>query len=314
MRPVFKILLRIFVTALLLYLVLHKIDFQKIFHILKNANIKLLWAVLLCYVIVYCLCAMRWHWLLYEQGVKITYLRTLAYYLIGFFYNNFLPTVIGGGVVRAFYAGRNNKNRQAFSAMLVEIIIGGWALVFYTIVMCVLWKNSPLNRSIILSLFAVFIVASVALYLFFERRFMQKFRVLLEKIQMFNLGERLKSLYSAICFYKDKRFSIIKVVITSLLLQVVIGIINLLIGIALGFKLPVMSYMVYPAIIGLITTIPITMNGIGLREWGYKFFFSHLSGVTVEQAIILSLLFWSSGVISSIIGGVIFPFVKTHKN
>lgn len=196
MRPVFKILLRIFVTIFLLYLVLHKVDFQKISHLLKNANIGLFWATLLCYIVVYVLCALRWHWLLYEQDVKISYFRTLAYYIIGFFYNNFLPTVIGGGVVRAFYAGRNNKNRQAFSSMLVEIIIGGWTLFLYTLVMCVLWNNSPLNRSIILSMFVVFIGVSLALYLFFEPRFMQKFRIIVEKIRIFDLGERLKSLYT----------------------------------------------------------------------------------------------------------------------
>lgn len=314
MKSLFKIALRLIITCLLLYLVLRRIDFDNIFNLLKNANMGFLWAAFCGYIVVYSLCALRWHWLLYEHNIKISYARTLAYYLIGFFYNNFLPTVIGGGVVRAFYAGRNGKNHEAFSSMLVEIIIGGWTLIFYTLVVSVLWDSSLMNRNIILSMFAVFIVVSIGLYLFFEPKFMQKFRILIDKVRIFNLGDRLKNLYNAMCIYKDKKFSIVRVIAASFLLQIIIGVINLFIGLALGFKLPVMSYMTYPAIIGIITTIPITINGLGVREWGYKFFFSHLSGLTLEQAVILSLLFWFIGVISSLIGGIIFPFVKPHKD
>lgn len=317
MKSAFKILLRISVTVLLLLLVFHKVDFNKIVNILKNANVGFFWMSLLCYVVICFLSALRWHYLLLDHNVKVSYFHTLAYYLIGFFYNNFLPTVIGGGVVRAFYGGRNNnKTRQAFSSMLVEIIIGGWALIFYSIVMTAFWVNGPLNlhRKIILIILGIFIVATFAIFLFFERKFMGKFRAVVEKIKIFNIGEHLKNVYNEMYFYKKKKKSIFKVFVLSFIMQSVVGVMNLFVGLAFGFKppLPIMSYMVYPAVIGVITTIPITINGLGLREWGYKFFF-HLNGLTGEQAVILSLMFWFIGVVGSLLGAVAFLFVKLEK-
>ncbi|MDD5530116.1 MAG: lysylphosphatidylglycerol synthase transmembrane domain-containing protein [bacterium] len=311
MKAAFKILLRVGITALLLFLVLHKVDFDKILHILRNANMGFLWAAFFCNILLFLLCAMRWHYLLLDHGIKVNYFHTVLYYLIGFFYNNFLPTVIGGGVVRAFYAGkRNNKTKQAFSSMLVETIIGGWTLILYSIVMAVLWLSG--HRKIILSILVIFIGATIAIFLFFERRFMGKFRGIVEKIKVFNLGEQLKELYNEMYFYKTKKGSIIKVIIISFGMQSLLGVMNFFIGLALGFKIPFMSYMVYPAIIGVITALPITINGLGLREWGYKVFF-HFNGLSGEQAITLSLVFWFIGVIASFLGAIAFLFVKFEK-
>ena len=57
------------------------------------------------------------------------------------------------------------------------------------------------------------------------------------------------------------------------------------------------------------TTIPLTINGLGIREWGYRFFFAQV-GLSSTETVTLSLLFYIVGVIGSLAGGIIFPFMK----
>ncbi len=310
MKRALNIIIRIGISGGLLFFIFRKVDFAEIGIILKEANPYLLLAALGGYFITVGLSALRWHRLLRVQGIKIPYRRTLAYYFIGFFYNNFLPTTIGGGAVRALYAGKADKKmNESFSSMLIELIIGGWVLITFALIASLLWFREVPLYVVILPLAGVFILASVLVCLLFERGFMSKFKGIIERISVFGIRDKTKEFYNALHIYKDKKKQIVEALLLSFVIQFVIAFMNLSIGIALGFKLPFMSYIIYPVIIGLLTTIPITMNGLGIREWGYGFFFAQV-GLTSTEAVTLSLLFYIIGVIGSLVGGVLFPFMK----
>lgn len=313
MRKVLNVAIRIIISGAILFFVLRKVDFTEILELLKGANISIFLLSFVGYGVMVALCAMRWQKLLVVQNIVIPYKRTLAYYLIGFFYNNILPTTIGGGIVRALYAGRpNQRNKEAFSSVLAELTFGMWSLIVFTLIASLFWLKFISFHYVILPLFAVLVFTSIILYLFFERGFMKKFKVITNKIKIFGLSDKIKEFYEALYLYRDKKLQIIETCLLSFGIQIMAGIMNLLIGISLGFKLPIMSYVLYPVIIGLLTTIPITINGIGVREWGYKFLFAQV-GLTSSHAVTLSLLFYFVGVIGSLSGGIIFPFVKPCK-
>ncbi len=310
MKRALNIILRVVISGGLLFLILRKVDFAEIGRILKEANINFFLIAIGGYIIMAVLSALRWHRLLKVQKVELPYRRTLAYYLIGFFYNNFLPTTIGGGAVRAIYAGRADKKmKESFSSMLIELIIGGWALIAFALIAGLLWFRGASLYKVLLPLVGVFVLASVLVYLFFERGVISKFKGIVEKIRIFGIGEKAKGFYNALHTYRDKKKQIIEALVLSFAIQFVIAIMNLSIGLAVGFKLPFMSYVVYPVIIGLLTTIPLTINGLGIREWGYRFFFAQV-GLSSTETVTLSLLFYIVGVIGSLAGGIIFPFMK----
>ena len=313
MKNVLKALIRILITVAVLFFVLKSVDFSEMLTILKGVNISMLLFSFVVYVIMVMLCTLRWHKLLMVQQIPISYGRTFAYYLIGFFYNNILPTTVGGGVVRALYAGKwGGKTKAAFSSMLVELILGGWALIIFALIASLFYLKSLSLYLVLLPLVGMFIFVSIVLYLFFHRGVMKRFKVITDNIKIFGISQRLKDLYEAMYIYKDKKTQIIEVILLSFGIQMIVVVMNLLIGVSLGFKLPFMSYVIYPVIIGLMTTVPLTINGIGIREWGYRFFFSQV-GLSGSQAVILSLLFYFVTTIGSLLGGIVFPFVRSCK-
>ena len=310
MKNILKTIIRLAITGIVLFLVFRKVNFIDILELLKGVNIGIFLLSFVAYGIMVLLCAIRWRELLKVQQIDIPYSHTLTYYLIGFFYNNILPTVVGGGVVRALYVGRaKQKNKEAFSSMLVEIVIGGWALIMFALITLFFWFKSFSLYHLILPLFGIFIFSTLLLCLFFERGFMRKIKLLTDKIKLFGLNTKLKGLYEALYLYKDKKLQIIEAVLLSFGIQTIIALMNFLIGLSLGFRLPLMSYIVYPVIIGLITAIPITINGLGIREWAYRIFFAQV-GLNPSQAVTFSMLFYFVGVIGSLLGGIVFLFVK----
>jgi hypothetical protein len=313
MKNLLKNIIRITISGGVLFFVLRRINFSEIQQLLKDANVGIFLLSFLVYGVMMALCALRWHRLLYVQKVSLPYKRTLAYYLIGFFYNNILPTVIGGGVVRALYAGKaKNKNKEAFSSMLAELVIGGWGLLIFVLIASLFWLRKLSLYKIILPFFGGLVLSTAFLYLFFEREVMKKLGSITQRIKIFGINNKIKEFYESLYIYKDKKLLLIESVFLSFGVQALIGLMNFLIGISLGFKLPIMSYIIYPVIIGLLTAIPITINGLGIREWGYSFFFAQV-GLTSSSAVILSLLFYFVGVIGSLAGAFVFPFVKFSK-
>ena len=221
MKNVMKALIRILITVAVLFFVLKSVDFSEMLTILKGVNIGIFLFSFVAYVIMVMLCALRWHKLLIVQQIHIPYIRTLAYYLIGFFYNNILPTTVGGGVVRALYAGKwGGKTKAAFSSMLVELILGGWALIIFALIASLFWFKSLSLYLVILPLIGMFLFVTAVLYLFFHRGVMKRFKVITDNVKIFGISKKLKDLYEAMYIYKDKKTQIIEVILLSFGIQI----------------------------------------------------------------------------------------------
>jgi hypothetical protein len=309
MKKFINIGIRIVISGGILVFVLNKIEFKEVLKFLQGMNYLLLGGAFLVYWGMVCVSAFRWYRLIKLQQVKLSYWRVLLYYFIGFFYNNILPTTIGCGVVRAFYAGRiKQKQKETFSSMCVELAIGGWGLILFALITSIIWfKGIP--KEIFLGVVGGTIFSSLVIIVFFERKIMRIIKKGLDKIKLKKISEKLKEFYEALYVYKDNKWKLGETVLLSFVVQMLIGVMNILIGKALGLKLPVMSYIVYSVIIGLLTTLPITINGIGLREWGYQVLFGYV-GLGSEGALTLAFLFYIVGVIGSLVGGIMVPFVK----
>lgn len=313
MKKTLQIFLRIVVSGGLLFLLLHRIDFVKIMTLLKGVNIPIFLLSFGAYFLLVLTSTLRWHFLLLAQDVKLPFGRTLGYYLIGFFFNNFLPAAIGGGVIRASYAGKNtNKNKESFAAMFTELVVGFIGLLIFTSVLLVFFLNGKIEKIVLLSIVVGLFLIVIFGILFFQKALMSRFKNIVEKIRFWGLAEKIKRFYNVLYSYKEKKGSLITGILFSFGVQFFLGLMVLFIGKALGFSIPLISYILYTSIVSILMMAPITINGLGIREWGFRFFFANV-GLSSSEAVVLSLLFFFVGIIGSLSGAVIFPFMKLSK-
>jgi len=166
---------------------------------------------------------------------------------------------------------------------------------------------------IYLAIFYIFLIFLI--FLLYKLLFSLKFEWIKKKIisiKFLNLGESLRTFYHAIKIYGKKKRVVLIGIIYSLLVQITIILINFLISRSLGINLPFISLIAYIPLITIISLIPVTINGLGLRESAYVFLFSFY-GIAREEALSLSLLFFATSVIASLVGGILFIFIRRQN-
>ncbi len=127
-------LLKISITVLGLIIVIKDIDFQAL--LAYMSEIDWAWMAVGAGLIGISLVirTYRWHILLSGAGSKVRFSRLLSLYLIGSFFNAFLPSGLGGDVVRAAEAAQDVESSVAVGTVLVDRLTGLMALFMMALV------------------------------------------------------------------------------------------------------------------------------------------------------------------------------------
>ena len=130
-----KFIIKSLVSGFLIFYALRASDFSAILSTLKASHLRFIGIASAMIAAGYAISALRWQILLKAQKVSISLFDLIKYYLIGAFFNNFLPTTIGGDIVRAYDASKaSNSLSQSFAVIIVERMTGIFALITYSFI------------------------------------------------------------------------------------------------------------------------------------------------------------------------------------
>ena len=117
--------------------------------------------------------------------------------------------------------------------------------------------------------------------------------------------DTLNKVVDAFEVFQKNHFALLNGLWLSILLQVNVVIYHYIVALALDLELPFYSFFFTIPVYALITTLPISINGIGIRENLFIFFFS-LFGITNTEAVAYSWLLYSILVIQGFLGGILY--------
>jgi len=306
MKRFFKEFAKLLVTAGLLYYLFRKVPAGKVIQTIKGMDLLYLFIPIILFFIYYGFFALRWRFLLSSQNISVSPRMSYLYMLVSFFFNNFLPSGVGMDIVRSGYAGGREKFESAFGASIVERMLGMIGLMFIGL-FAIFWMHHEFIKFFFIYLGLILLIGLV--YFLFVSVRAKWLKEKLLSIKFLNLGKSLRDFYLSIKTYRNKGKTITIGIGYSILVQMVIICINFFLVRGLSINLPLSSLIAYLPIITIFSLIPITINGLGMREYAYVLFFSSL-GVAKEGPLSLSLLFFATSVIASSIGGIVFIFLK----
>jgi hypothetical protein len=137
--------------------------------------------------------------------------------------------------------------------------------------------------------------------------------VLLEKLpegsHFGTVTQKIHQFRETILLYKTKRAALGKAFFWAALLQINVIFHYYLIGEALGLDIALLDYFIFIPIVHLILLIPITINGLGLREGAYLEIFAYY-GILPAAAISFSWIDLAFMLIVGMLGGIIYIFRK----
>jgi hypothetical protein len=301
-------ILKVVVSLGLLTYLIGRAGPSEMLALFRSAEVTGLAVALLVYVSTIILISWRWQLLLVSQNVTIPFGRLVALYFVGFFFNNFLPTSIGGDIYRALGAGQHSGRRAtAAASILVERLMGMLAVAVLAVLAAVVVVRQLADGGVRGLTLGFGLVILILLAIFFHRRTFGLAERMIRRISMWGLEARLLRLYNALDLFKQNRNILTVVFFFSLVYQLLIVLFSYLVGRALGLAIPLRYFLLCVPFTVIISLIPISINGIGVRESGYVFLLAKI-GYSSSEAVSLSLLIYGLSLLASLVGGVVYIF------
>jgi uncharacterized protein (TIRG00374 family) len=311
----FSLLVRALISVVLIGFLVTRVDLPAVGATIGGANVPLLVFDFFLYLGAISLGALKWQILCRAQGIGVPLTKLLNYTFVGLFFGNFLPTNVGGDVVRAFDLARYSKRPEAASiSVLVDRIIG--LLVFVgaaalaSVVSLFVIRDHPEITNIALVASVLFLGCLATLGALLSRRVSRRVAFFLGLVPQLNplraTGQRV---YDALQVYRHDRGALLWTALISLAIQFVTTLVNYLIAVALGLPIPFIYIFLFNPLVAFVLLLPISINGIGLKQTVYVFFFTTVAGlVTAEQSLSLSLLMHVNIYLAGLVGGLFwFP-------
>ncbi|MHC4434767.1 MAG: lysylphosphatidylglycerol synthase transmembrane domain-containing protein [Planctomycetota bacterium] len=211
-------------------------------------------------------------------------------YFVASLFNNVLPTALGGDAVRFLMLAKQGiPKAHAGTMIMVERLIGFYALIMIALISCFFWAAPTKVRWLVI-LLAVANTGVISLVLVkeVEHGWMMRFSV-------------LASIKSALDAYKSNSAKLLLVFSHSIVFQLISILISYYIAIALGMAVSVLPFLTLVPLVWFCTMIPIGFGGLGTREVSFAYLFS-LIGVAAEQSLLISLGTYFTLLLSGVIG------------
>lgn len=262
--------------------------------------------------------ALRWQWLLRAQGIHLRMRRVLELTFIGNFFNIALPGAVSGDFVKAFYVGREveGKRARAFGAILFDRVAGLSALSVLAAGAAV-FGHDHLARSMLATLKPALIIGAACVvafyaYLFLVREKHDPVLLLLKALEIRapKVGA-LTRVYEGLRHYHNHRWTVIQVLLSSLLIHMTVGWACLKFAYALGVTqihiLPV--YVIVP--IGmLVTAVPVAPAGVGT---GHAAFLALFKLIGSDRGADIFTIFALTNIFFGMIGGLVYLRFRGHE-
>ncbi len=297
--------------VLLLYIM--RGNYDTVADILRYTDISIFACSIGIFILAISIASLRLKMIIAAQDLKISFLEAISLTFIGYFFNNFLPTSIGGDVVKAYYVSKKTHNKASayasvfmdrFLGLLTMIVMAALALLFLKGVV-----NDDTVRYMILGAVAI---AIVFLVFIFNKNFAVKFSFLLRFFRP--IEGKIKDLYTTVHGYRKHRFLLGQSVALSFFSQAIYFYSFVVIALSIGSFMSFKELFLRIPLVCALALLP-SINGLGVREGSIVALLGPLIGR--ESAFAVSILALATLMITSLIGGLIYalsPQFKISKN
>jgi uncharacterized protein (TIRG00374 family) len=307
-RNAFIWILKIAVSGGLLYLLLSRVDISRLWTLARAASIPWLLVALALYLVMILISAWRWTLLLGAQHVQVPFGTLVQSYLVATFFNNFLPSNIGGDVVRirdtAPHAG---SKTTATMIVLVDRGIGLLGLIFVAAMGATITARGsenigPVGASVLWALLAGALVVAIPAMLF-----PQAVAAMLRPLRAIHqewVEVRIERLTTALAKFRDAKGALLSGFIASVLVQAILVGFYASIAQALHVTAPVEHIAVVVPLSFIVQMLPVSVNGFGVREATFGYYFTRF-GEPLETALALSFIGAALIMLFSVSGAVV---------
>jgi uncharacterized protein (TIRG00374 family) len=308
--------LKILVSGGLLYVLLSRVDLGRLWFVARTASIPWLMLALLIYLGMVLVSAWRWGLLLGAQNVDVSFGALTNSFLVATFFNNFLPSNIGGDVIRIRDTARVAGSKTlATTVVLLDRGIGLLGLVFVGAFGATLAaKHSEAIGPIGPGLLWLALAAGLALIapaLFVPQGVGRLLRPL-EALHQEWVSVRIKRLVEALARFRAAPRALINCFVGAIVVQALLVAFYAAIARGLSIPIPLAHLAILVPLSFIVQMLPVSVNGFGVREATFSFYFARLH-LPLESALALSFIGAALIILFSTTGAVAYLTRGSHR-
>lgn len=295
--------LKLSVTCGLIAVILVNVQWDGIVSALHQTKIEWLLIVLTAMFLNVLVSTYKWQLLLRIHDIRIPFKQLAKYYFSGTFFNNFLPSTIGGDGYRIYRTvSDSGVTKEPIIVVLMERITGLLALVLLGFIggAVAYGRAGDYFSQLAMVLGLVICVSAVLVYIMAVRH-----AVLVKRWSRKYLPEKFRDLLSLLKEYRHRRRETIKVVVLSLGFQAFLLSYRLLMIYAVGEYISIFELAIVTTLSTLVALLPISVNGYGLLDGTMIYLFGYY-GLDYEGAVVAMILIRALNIPLSLVGGITY--------
>lgn len=315
-------LAKVIVSLILIVLLLRAVGWQETLAKLLQAHPGYLLAALGVALLGVVVRAYRWQVLLSALEVEVPMRQLTALYFVGFLFTNVLPTGFGGDPIRMYELSRYTHRTAESAGTVIADRFFGLIVLQAMAVVALAFGYHLVEPWMIAFTVLLFVGSLVAVGLLLNRRLWQSLGERLRplaspdqkqegalgkiarRVGNLSIAEGLKRFYESLRGYSVPAVG--KTLGVSLVFNISLIAMNYLLGLSLGARISIWYYFLFVPITSIVTILPVSFAGLGVREGAYVFLFIQ-AGMPQETALSLSLLVYVVNILApGLIGGVIY--------
>lgn len=299
MKKKFLKILKLILGLCILCFLFSQTNAREFLNLLKNANYQWFIFGLILYVTGQIISAKKWEVISEYLGFKKSFSDYVSMYFLGMFYNSFLPTNIGGDVVKIVKLNDKSENsgKRALASVLFDRLSGVAVLVGFIIIGFMI--NNTDNSTLQIVSYSLILLLILGCILTF---YIAKHPDILHS----KFKKYIETLLVPI-FNKD---CILGIIVYSVVFHIIVIAIHYCIAQMFNFPISTSYYLLLYPISAIAAALPISVGGIGIKEFVYVYMLKMI-GIDTSSALIFSLSFSMIILFSSLLGLV--PFFNARK-
>jgi uncharacterized membrane protein YbhN (UPF0104 family) len=294
--------LRVLISVGALGFLLWQIGLGETLTVLRSADLRLLLTAFALVLVSLVIRAGRWAVLLWALELRVSFKRLVYLYFVGTFFNSFLPSGFGGDVARAIELTQDTPPPAAVGTVLVDRMTGLLVLLLIGL-LALPFSVANLPLWLVWLLIAVASGGLLAGVLILEGRLLRRATAWLpDRLSLAGSGT-LGRIYAAVsgCGWR----AIGQALAVSLVFNLINILINYLCGRAVGIDLSLGYFFVTAPLISISLMIPVSIGGIGVRDWVVVALFDPV-GVSSNTAASMSLSLYAVSAAAGLVGGLLY--------
>ncbi|MFA6078454.1 MAG: lysylphosphatidylglycerol synthase transmembrane domain-containing protein [Candidatus Omnitrophota bacterium] len=305
--PILRVAVSCLLIVILIYIMRDKYDL--IINALKGTRVPLFALALLAFLTAITLASVRLKLIINAQDITISLKEGVSLTFIGYFFNNFLPTAIGGDVVKAYYLSKKTHLKMgAYTSIFVDRVMGLITMIFMAFLALSLAGNQSTDNVIRYSIYGITLISLAAIIFITNKNIAKKFFFLLFFLKP--IEDKIKNIYNVVYKYKHHKALMLQSLAISFISQLLFFFSLGILALSIGERMPIMDLLLRSPLISAASLLP-SINGLGLREGATVMFFGPLIGK--ENAFAVSILWLAILLIISVAGGIIYLLSPQFK-